>query len=139
MCDQSMKFKLIKIFYLLYTWWFSFDNRLSGWITFNETFVYRIQNRTFQLMIKIQCCLSFMFPGIVIKQFLIRCTGKFCHLQVRSKFFYPFQRHQIFCHCRFSDRTSFVYFYPLMIILVKQLFFVYIILHRLFLSRNHLR
>ena len=66
-----MKFELVKIFHLLLSRLFSFDDCFFLLGLSESTFINGIEDGSFQLVMKIHCCLMLVMLSVSVDEFLI--------------------------------------------------------------------
>ena len=119
-----MKFELVKIFHLLLSRLFSFDDCFSCWVSLNQTFINGIEDGSFQLVMKIHCCLMLVMLSVSVDEFLIAHTIELGKLEIRDKLSQPRLCELVFLHCHFPNRTFLVDVDPLRVVIAERHFFV---------------
>ena len=130
MLQERMELELIQILDFLFPGRLSLDDNLSRRVPVDQSFIHRIQDGSFQLMVKIHGCLAFMVPCIIIDQLLINDPCQVLHLQFGKQPVHPGLCHLVFRQRHRTDGSVFVYGHPVRVVFPKQLFSAFTFLHK---------
>ena len=117
-----MKLKLVEILDLFRTWLFSFDDSLARRIAGDESFVNRVKDRPFKLMVKVHGCLPLVMLSITIDELLVRGPVEIFYLEVWNQFGEPRLREPILFHGDLTDGSFFVDANPLRVVIAEKRF-----------------